>query len=96
MHNIISHPPDGTATPGEPRDLRAITEQGALLVNCGICWQRPGQPCNRFYPPGSHLARFQRAERRGLISRAELASVVAGLDVIAPAVIIPDVRAVQS
>jgi hypothetical protein len=38
--------------------------------------------------PGDHLARYQRAERRGLIGREDLAAVVAGLEVIAPHVII--------
>ena len=76
-----------------PRTPHALAEQGALLVNCGVCWQRPGRPCTRFYPPGNHLGRYMRAERRGLITRAELAGVVAGLDVVADHVIIPDVTA---
>ena len=58
-------------------------------VNCGQCWQRPGRPCTVSGAPGDHLARYDRAERRGLITRAELAAVVAGLDVIAAHVIIP-------
>ena len=60
------------------------------LANCPHCWQRPGRPCTVSGPPGDHLARWQRAERRGLITRAELAAVVAGLDVIAAHVIIRD------
>ena len=40
--------------------------------------------------PGDHLARWQRAERRGLIGREDLAAVVAGLEVIAGHVIIRD------
>jgi hypothetical protein len=63
----------------------------ALLVVCGHCWAAPGVPCMFSGPAGQHLARYQRAERRGLITRAELAAVVAGLDVIAAHVIIPDV-----
>lgn len=73
-----------------PRTLHALVEQGARLVHCGQCWQRPGEPCTISGAPGYHLARWQRAERRGLITRAELARVVAGLEVIAPHVIIRD------
>ena len=62
----------------------------ARMANCPHCWQRPGRPCTIAGPPGDHLARWQRAERRGLITRADLAAVVAGLDVIAPHVIIRD------
>jgi hypothetical protein len=60
------------------------------LANCPQCWQRPGRPCTITGPDGDHLARWQRAERRGLITRAELAAAVDGLDVIAPHVIIRD------
>jgi hypothetical protein len=60
------------------------------LANCPQCWQRPGQPCTVSGPPGDHLARYQRAERRGLIGREDLAAVVAGLEVIAAHVIIRD------
>ena len=60
------------------------------LANCGHCWQRPGCPCTVAGVPGDHLARWQRAERRGLITRADLAAVVAGLEVIAAHVIIRD------
>jgi hypothetical protein len=74
-----------------PRTLRALTEQGARLVQCTSCWQRPGLRCSRFYPPGDHLARFVTAEKRGLITRAELAALIEGLDVIAGCVLIPDV-----
>ncbi len=38
--------------------------------------------------PGDHLARWQRAERRGLIARGDLAAVVAGLEVIAGHVLV--------
>lgn len=58
------------------------------LANCPQCWQRPGKSCTLTGPAGDRLARWQRAERRGLIDRDDLAVVVAGLDVIAPHVII--------
>ena len=60
------------------------------LANCPHCWQRPGRPCTITGIPGDHLARWQRAERRGLIGREDLAAVVAGLEVIAAHVIIRD------
>jgi hypothetical protein len=60
------------------------------LANCGHCWQRPGRPCTVAGVPGDHLARWQRAERRGLITRADLAAAVEGLEVIAAHVIIRD------
>jgi hypothetical protein len=37
------------------------------LANCPHCWQRPGRSCTITGPAGDHLARWQRAERRGLI-----------------------------
>jgi hypothetical protein len=66
---------------------------GVRLAHCGQCWQRPGRPCTITGLPGDHLARWQRAERRGLITRAELAAAAAGLDVIAPHVIVREGRA---
>jgi hypothetical protein len=62
----------------------------ARLVNCPQCWQVPGRPCTFTHPAGDHLARYQRAERRGLIGREDLAAVVAELEVIAAHVIIRD------
>ena len=60
------------------------------MANCPHCWQRPGRPCTITGPAGDHLARWQRAERRGLISREALAAAVAGLEVIAGHVIVRD------
>jgi len=71
----------GQSAPGD-------TVRRVRLAHCGQCWQRPGRPCTISGPPGDHLARWQRAERRGLITRAELDAAVAELDVIAPHVII--------
>ena len=64
------------------------TSEVVRLANCPQCWRRPGVPCTVSGPPGDHLARWQRAERRGLISREDLAAVVAGLEVIAAHLII--------
>ena len=68
-------------------DATAARHAGAArLVNCGTCGQRPGRPCTA---AGDHLARYLRAGRRGLLSRGDLAAVVAGLEVIAAHVIVP-------
>ncbi len=77
-----------TTTAARPPAARSLEVcEAARRVNCLQCWQRPGPPCTVSGTPGDHLARYQRAERRGLITRAELAAVVAGLDVIAGHVI---------
>jgi hypothetical protein len=84
--------PTTTTTPDEqPRATVAVADL-VRLANCPHCWQRPGRPCTVADPPGDHLARWQRAERRGLIGRADLAAVVAGLEVIAAHVIIREAR----
>ena len=59
----------------ECRPLAAIADD-ALLADCGYgaCWAESGVPCNE---PGTHLARFGRAERKGLISAADMAVVTA-------------------
>lgn len=59
----------------------------ARMCNCPQCWSRPGVPCT---PWGEHLARYQRAERRGLLSRDVLAAVVTPLEVVAPYVTVPE------
>jgi len=57
------------------------------MVPCGQCWRVPAEPCT---PDGDHLARWLRAERRGVVTRAELAAAVGGLEVIAAHAIIRD------
>jgi hypothetical protein len=74
-----------TTIPQPPATIERVR-----LANCPQCWQRPGRPCTVTGPAGDHLARWQRAERRGSIARAELAAVVDGLEVIAGHVIIRD------
>ena len=83
MQTIIPDQPPRADAP------RAVVER-VRLMNCGQCWQQPGKPCTVTGRAGDHLARWQRAERRGLISREDLAAVVAGLEVIAGHVIIRD------
>jgi hypothetical protein len=62
----------------------------ARRMPCSQCWQQPGKPCTRVYPPGDHVARYERAYRTGLLSAAELAAVVATLDGTAHHTIVPD------
>jgi hypothetical protein len=58
--------------------------QAARSVSCP-CHAQPGQPCT---PAGDHLARYLHAEQSGAITRQSLTQVIAGLDVIAPHVVI--------
>lgn len=70
--------------------VAATIVDAVRLANCPHCWQRPGLPCTIVSAAGDHLARWQRAERRGLIGREDLVAVIAGLEVIAGHVIIRD------
>jgi len=58
-----------------PRTLHALCEQAAVLVPCGHCWAPRGALCATG-PAGYHLARFGRARRRGLLTKAVLAAVL--------------------
>jgi hypothetical protein len=71
--------------------IAQTTAAGTVLaVMCTLCWAPPRTPCQR-HPAGSHLARYQDAERRGVIGRQALAGVAGRLDVIVGHVIVPDV-----
>jgi hypothetical protein len=74
-----------------PRTLHALAMQGARLLVCAQCWQRRCLPCTISGPAGDHLARHQEAERRGLITRVELARIIRPLEVIAGHVLVLDV-----
>lgn len=52
----------------------------ALLASCGWCWGGWGSECATAPQHGMHVSRLRRAERRGLITGAELAAVEAELD----------------
>jgi hypothetical protein len=43
-----------------------------LMVWCGFCWAAPGTACT---DEGQHLARYLRADRRGLIDRDAMTAV---------------------
>ena len=84
--------PTTTASPsaGTPRATVAVTDL-VRLANCPVsAGSGPAARAPSPGVPGDHLARWQRAERRGLIGREDLAAVVAGLEVIAAHVIILD------
>ena len=59
------------------RTLPEITA-AALLADCGRgdCWARPGDPCRG---PVTHIERFKRARRRGLVSAADMTFVLASV-----------------
>jgi hypothetical protein len=73
---------------------RAMAEVRALatLATCGQCWARHREPCTvpPDAAPGSlHLARYDRAARRGLISGADMAAVLASAGpMLSPAAVI--------
>jgi hypothetical protein len=58
--------------------------RAARSVDCQ-CQARAGAPCG---PSGDHLARYLRATQSGALTRDSLKEVIAGLDVIAPRVLI--------
>jgi hypothetical protein len=68
---------------------QASPARAARQVMCSMCWAPPGTHCQQ-HPAGSHLARYQDAERRGVLARQDLTGVIAGLEVIAGHVIVPD------
>jgi hypothetical protein len=69
-----------------PRTLSDITAD-ALDANCGHCWAEPGNPCDT--PGGTHLARYARARRRGLISGPDMSVALdAADDVFEPATVV--------
>jgi hypothetical protein len=71
------------------RTLADITAD-ALLATCGWCWARPGIPCSG---GGTHLARFQRAHRRGVLSAADMTALLAAVIVSeVPAIVAPTER----
>lgn len=76
----------GTPVPDRERRPLHLIAANALAANCGTCWARPGRPCAA---PGTHLARFARARRRGAIGAADMAVVLdAAPDVFGPSTVI--------
>jgi hypothetical protein len=87
-HRVAEARPDLTHV--GPRQADAETRraeeraQAARSVDCP-CQAGPGMSCGL---SGDHLARYLRAEQSGAIKRESLKDVIAGLDVIAPQVLI--------
>jgi hypothetical protein len=81
--------------PSIEAELRAGEPAQAVRSAGCTCQASPGAPCG---PSGHHPARYLNAERAGAITRASLAEVIAGLDVIAPHVLIqpPGERAARA
>ena len=74
-----------------PRTLHALCEQGARLIPCTYCGQKPGRACSDTWGlDGYHLRRFVGAIGRGLMTVGELPTVLAGVDVFTLATVIRD------
>ena len=72
--------------------LREISE-ASLGANCGFCWSPPGHPCVTADPDGTHVARYARAARKGLITSADLALILDALGVFTEASVLYEVAA---
>lgn len=63
------------AGPRAMAEVRAL----AVLATCGQCWAASREPCTvppEATPGSLHLARYDRAARRGLISGTDMAAVL--------------------
>jgi len=77
---------DAGAPHPQGRPLAAIAAD-AIAAECGECWPGHGNPCDA---DGTHLARFARARRRGILSGPDMAVVLdAAGDVLQPSAVIP-------
>ncbi len=72
--------------------VRCLPEicEAAKLTNCAICGAGHGWACLVAGPPGCHLARLARARASGLITAAEMTSVLQDSDVFTGATIVRD------
>jgi hypothetical protein len=53
--------------------------EAARRATCGQCWARPLEPCAvpaDTGPGACHLARVDRAARRGVVTAAEMAAII--------------------
>ena len=94
----LVHPRDHRAGAAGARS-RHVTGGPARLVDCGYCHAGPWEPCltGRNGSVGDHLARFARAESRGLMGTADLDAVLAaaGDGMFSGATVIPDRPALE-
>jgi len=67
---------------------QASTAMAARQVMCSMCWAPPGTPCQ--HPAGSHLARYMRARRQGLLTERDMDTVLDAADVFTTATVIRD------
>jgi hypothetical protein len=58
-----------------PTEDQPGVHERATCTTCPVCWKAPFM--GHCQPEGSHLGRYQRAQRRGVITREELAAVAA-------------------
>jgi len=76
------------AAPRAMAEVRAL----AMLATCGQCWAAHREPCTlppEAEPGSLHLARYDRAARRGVISGADMAAVLASAGpLLSPAAIV--------
>lgn len=62
---------------------------GVRHAACPLCWARPGEPCQRYYPPADHLARWLAAFDAGYVAQAHLTEIIGRLTVITRQVLVP-------
>lgn len=62
---------------------------GVRQATCPLCWARPGEPCQRYYPPADHLGRWLAALDAGHVAEGHLAEVVSRLTVITRRTLVP-------
>jgi len=75
--------------------MKTVDQAGSVTTAvrsrlCPMCWAPPGVPCSVSGPPSDHLRRWLSAEDAGLISRADMNSIISGLVVIADHVLVPE------
>jgi hypothetical protein len=85
----------GTSPLAVAPPVRPLPEvlEAARQVNCGHCWKEPGPPCatSPAGADGVHVARLDRAFRRGLVSGPELVAVLQALETFTSATVVFDV-----
>jgi len=59
-------------------------------VSCPLCWARPAEPCQQYYPRGDHLARWLAACAAGRVTRSQLTAVIGRLTVVTRRVIVSE------
>lgn len=63
---------------------------GVRQVSCPLCWARPAEPCQEYYPPGNHLARWLTACAAGRVTRSQLTVMIGRLTVVTRRAIVCD------